>query len=223
MKYNNVLIIGDTHLPFTKKGYLDFCIEIKNKWKCNKVVHIGDLVDNHSISYHEHDPNGMSPADEMAETDKHLKGWFKAFPRVFLCRGNHDSLVGRKGRTSGLPERCFLSFRDIWNLPKGWKDDWEWEIDGVLYKHGLGCSGKRPHALAAVDAGQPVVIGHLHSILAMEYIITNKDAKFGMCVGCGIDRKQYAFRYGKDMRYKPIIGCGVVLGGEVAVVERMKL
>lgn len=220
---DKVLVIGDTHLPFEKEGYLDFCIGVYHKWGLNKVVHIGDVVDNHAISYHEHDPNGLSPADEMEETDKHLKEWFKAFPKVTICRGNHDRLVDRKGRTSGLPERCFKDFRDIWEFPKGWRDEWEVQIDGVIYKHGLGYSGKRPHALAAIDAGQPCVIGHFHSILAVEEIVTNKTAKFGMSVGCGVDRKKYAFRYGKDMRFKPIVGCGVVLNGDDAFYQRMKL
>jgi len=220
---SKVLVIGDTHEPFCKEGYLEFCKEIHKKWKCNKVVHIGDLVDNHAISYHEHDPNGMSPEDEMKATLEVLQGWYKAFPKVLLCRGNHDALVDRKGRTSGLPERCFKPFREIWELPKGWSDDWEWEIDGVLYKHGLGCSGKRPHALEAIREGQSVVIGHAHSILAMEYIFTSRDQKFGLSAGCGIDRKAYAFSYGKDMKFKPAIGCGVVLDGEVAIVERMPL
>jgi hypothetical protein len=134
-----------------------------------------------------------------------------------------NCLVDRKGRTTGLPERCFKDFRDIWKLPKGWVDDWEFELDGVLYKHGLGYGGKRPHALAAIDAGQPCVIGHAHSILAGEFIVTNRTALFGVSVGCGIDRKLYAFRYGKDMRYKPIIGCAVIIDGETFVLERMPL
>ncbi len=102
---SRVLIIGDTHVPFEKKGYIEFCLEVKKKWKCNKVVHIGDLVDNHSISYHEHDPDGLSPEDEMRLADKHLESWYKAFPKVSLCRGNHDSLVDRKTRTTGLTSR----------------------------------------------------------------------------------------------------------------------
>jgi hypothetical protein len=31
-----------------------------------------------------------------------------------------------------------------------------------------------------------------------------------MNVGSGIDRKTYAFEYGRDFKKKPIIGCGVV-------------
>ena len=61
----------------------DFCLDIKRRVKCEQVVHIGDLCDNHAISYHEHDPNGRSPIDEMREADKHLKEWLKAFPFLF--------------------------------------------------------------------------------------------------------------------------------------------
>lgn len=43
MPNDSVLVIGDTHFPFVKKGYLDFCLDIKRRVKCEQVVHIGDL------------------------------------------------------------------------------------------------------------------------------------------------------------------------------------
>jgi predicted phosphodiesterase len=213
MKYNqhNVLVIGDTHIPFELKGYLEFCKTVQDKYGCGTIVHVGDLVDNHAINYHEHDPNGKSPKDEMEEADKHLQIWFKVFPNVFLCRGNHDSLVDRKGKTSGLPERAFRQYRDIWNLPKGWVDDFEFDIDGVLYKHGTSYSGLYPHVSATINARQSVVIGHCHSVAGIEWLANAKECIFGLSVGCGIDRKAYAFSYGKDFRRKPVIGCGIVL------------
>ena len=133
---DHILVIGDTQIPFTIKGYLDFCLDIQKRVKCGTVVHIGDLVDNHAISYHEHDPNGKSPKDEIDEAKRRLRKWYKAFPEVFLCRGNHDRMVDRKGRTNGLPDCVFKPFRDIWNLPKRWKDDFTWEINGVIFEHG---------------------------------------------------------------------------------------
>lgn len=207
---NNVLIIGDTHIPFERNKYLDFCISIQKRVKCNTVVHIGDLVDNHSISYHEHDPNGKSPKDEMDEADNHLKYWFKAFPSLYLCRGNHDRLIDRKSKTSGLPERAFKPFREIWKLPKNWKDNFSWEIDGVIYQHGTGYSGDNAHVKAAYNNRQSTVIGHTHSFGGVAYIANEKDCIFGMNVGCGIDRHTYAMDYGRDFKKKPIIGCGVV-------------
>jgi predicted phosphodiesterase len=224
MKKDNVLIIGDSHLPFCHRNYLEFCKEIQARCKCGTVVHIGDLVDNHAISYHEHDPDGWSPADEMAETDKHLKKWFKAFPVLHLCRGNHDVLVDRRRKTVGLPRRCFAEFRDIWGLPKGWIDKFEFTIDGVLYKHGTGMSGRYAHVQAAERARQSTVIGHTHSSCGVEYLVSSKDCIFGMNVGSGVDREAYAFAYGKDFPRKPVLACGIVTDkGRYCQVFPMKL
>ena len=206
----NILVISDTHIPFEHRDYLDFCVDTYKKYRCKKVVHIGDNCDNNAISYHEHDPDGWSPEDEMKEADRHLVPWFKAFPKVQLCRGNHDNLVDRKSKTVGLPRRCFKDFRDMWKLPRGWVDEFEWELDGVLFKHGTGYSGKYGHIQAAVDSRQSTVIGHLHSVAGVEWLANSKEIMFGMSVGCGIDRRKYAFKYGKDFRRKPILGCGVV-------------
>lgn len=208
---NNVLVIGDCHLPFELPNYLDFCASVRDKYKCNIIVHIGDLVDNHAISYHEHDPNGMSPDQEMKVADKKLEKWFKEFPKVYLCRGNHDSLVDRKGRTSGLPDRAFRNYREIWNLPDSWVDDWEFEFDNVRYTHGSGFSGLYGHATAAIANRQSTVMGHLHSVAGVEWTANPRDCMFGMAVGCGVDRRSYAFNYGKDFKRKPVISCGVVL------------
>ena len=211
MKYykENVLVISDSHIPFEHKYYLDFCLEIKDRVKCGTVVHIGDIIDNHSISYHEHDPNGRSPIDEMREADNHLKRWFSAFPFLSLCKANHD-LVDRKAKTVGLPERVFRPFRDIWGLPKGWKNEFSFEIDGVIYQHGTGYSGDNAHIKAAYNNRQSTVIGHTHSFGGVGYMANEKDCIFGMNVGCGIDRHSYAFEYGRDFKKKPILGVGVV-------------
>lgn len=206
----NVLVIGDTHLPFCHKKYLSFCKRLYKELDCDEVVHIGDLVDNHAISYHEHDPNGWSPEHEMQQVDRVLKDWFKAFPVVKLCLGNHDRLPDRKGKTVGLPRRCFRSFRDMWQLPNGWTDDFQFIIGDVLYTHGTGYSGKYAHIQAAFDNRMSTVIGHSHSVAGVEYIANEREKIFGMNVGCGIDVKSYAFEYGKGFRRKPILSAGVV-------------
>jgi len=211
MKFKgNVGIVGDTHLPFERPDYLNFCIEIFDRCKCKTIVHIGDLVDNNAISFHEHNPDGKSPADEMAEVDEHLKRWFGAFPEMYLCLGNHDRLPQRKALFNGIPNRLVRSFREIWNFPLGWHDDFSWEIFGVRYLHGTGFSGQYAHIRAAENARQSCVIGHTHSTAAVNYLVSEKDRIFGMNVGSGIDRKQYAFHYGRDCLKKPVLACGVV-------------
>ncbi len=219
---HNVLVIGDTHIPFEKKGYLEFCKSVQKKKKCGTVVHIGDLVDNHSISYHEHDPDLWSPLGEMEKADTILAKWFKAFPEVKLTRGNHDCLVDRKAKTIGLPKRCFKPYREIWDLPEGWQDEFEFVIDGVLYKHS-NVSGKLAHLNQAISNMCSTVIGHGHSFAAIAYTASPTACIFGMNPGCGIDAKALAFAYGKDFPHKPIVSCAVVEHGENPQIFRMPL
>jgi predicted phosphodiesterase len=210
-------------MPFEQKGYLEFCLKVQKEEKCGTIVHIGDLVDNHSISYHEADPNAWSPLHEMEETDKHLARWFKAFPKVKLTRGSHDCLVDRKGKTAGLPRRCFKSYRDIWKLPKTWVDGFSFTIDGVIYEHGTGHSGKNAHLNLAIANRASTVMGHSHAFAGIAYTASEKDCIFGMNVGCGIHRKALAFAYGQDFKNKPIVSCGVVYHGDNPRLFRMKL
>lgn len=210
MKTPNILAIGDTHLPFERPDYLNFCVSIADRCKCKIIVHVGDLVDNHSINYHEHDPNGKSPKDEMEETDEHLVRWFDAFPQLHLCLGNHDRLIDRKIKTFGLPNRALKSFHEMWNFPDGWREAFSWEFYGVRFTHGTGLSGKNAHIKAAEQNRQSTIIGHTHSTLAVNYLVSERDRIFGANCGCGIDRRSYAFEYGRELFNKPALGCAVV-------------
>ena len=51
-----VLVIGDTHCPGMHSKYPSFLQRMYKRHKCNRVVHIGDAVDNAAISYHEKNP-----------------------------------------------------------------------------------------------------------------------------------------------------------------------
>ena len=65
-----VLIIGDTHCPFDMDTYIDFLEDTYAKYRCNRVVHIGDELDHHYSSYHETDANGLGGGDELAVAKK---------------------------------------------------------------------------------------------------------------------------------------------------------
>ena len=146
----------------------------------------------------------------MAEVDKHLKRWFDAFPSIYLCLGNHDRLIERKSRTFGLPSRTFKTFREIWDLPLSWQTDFTWEFYGVRFQHGTGYSGEYAHIRAAQANRQSTVMGHTHSTAATNYLVSESDRIFSMNVGSGIDRKTYAFEYGRFLPKKPVLACGVV-------------
>jgi hypothetical protein len=144
----------------------------------------------------------------MKQTDKHLIKWFKAFPKLCICRGNHDALIDRKGKTVGLPKRCFKEYREIWNLPDKWEDDFNFIINNVIYEH--TATGPYGYINVAKKNCMSTVTGHSHSAAGVGWIVTERNIWFGLGVGCGIDRKKYAFAYGKDIRNKPVLGCGIV-------------
>ena len=220
----NVLVIGDTHEPFCHPQYMNFCYEVANKFKCEEFVHIGDEVDNHAISYHESNPKGDSASKESELAVKALNKWYKRFPNVKVCIGNHSALHKRKAVTAGLPDRFIKTYEQAWEAPNGWKWALDWEIDGVLYTHGTGSSGQAGAINRARDSRQSVVIGHIHSFGGVLYSSSDKDMIFGMNVGCGIDIDAYAMEYARPFAKRPTLGCGVVLdGGRVAIFVPMPL
>jgi predicted phosphodiesterase len=214
---NNSLIIGDTHEPFCKEGYLEFCKRVQIEYNCGTVVHIGDLVDNHAVSYHDHDPDGRSPGDEFKLALDNCDKWYKAFPEVFICIGNHDRLPFRKAFTAGLPKNWLKSYQEMFNSPKGWKWDFVHKLNGVIFQHGTGLSGEMAAINAARENRQSTVIGHLHTVCNTRFLASHKDLIFGMSVGCGIDHSKYAFAYGKENTRKPVLSCGVVINGKMPI------
>lgn len=210
---NNILIIGDTHEPFTKEGYLAFCRKTQEEYDCGTIIHIGDLVDNHAVSYHEKDPDGLSAGQEFNAALSACKRWYQTFPNVQICIGNHDALPFRKAFTAGLPKTWLKTYQELLQSPSTWKWDFTHEIDGIIFTHGTGMSGEMAAINAARENRQSTVIGHLHTVCNTRYLASSKDLIFGVTVGCGIDHEKYAFAYGKQNTRKPVIACAVIVNG----------
>lgn len=207
-------IVGDQHQPFTHPGYLAFCQDTFRKYRVTRVVNIGDVVDGHAISFHEHDPNGMSAEAEACAASDGVQAWYRAFPNALVCVGNHDARPFRTARTAGMPDRYVKQYADVWKTPN-WKWALEHAIDGVLYEHGTGSSGKDAAFNRAVAQRCSVVIGHVHSYAGIKYHTNPFSRIFGLNVGCGIDVGAYAFDYGKMFPIRPVLGCGIVMDGDL--------
>jgi len=219
-----VLIIGDTHLPFEHRKYLEFVVDVKKRYHCSLIYHIGDLCDFHAISRHPHNPDGFSPILELKETNRKLKAWYRAFPKCRVCIGNHDERLEKAAWNFGLSSHYMRSLPEIFEFPKGWEYDIDHWVYGVRIFHGMGYGGKYAHVNAVIENQCSIVIGHLHSNAGTWFTANERNCNFGLAVGCGIDRSSYAFQYGRDMRRKPILGCGVVLeNGKDALFVPMKL
>jgi predicted phosphodiesterase len=214
---NNVLVIGDPHEPFTKEGYLEFCRKIQQEYDCGIVVHIGDAVDNHAVSYHEKDPEGMSAGDEFNLALERMKRWYYTFPNVKVCIGNHDALPFRKAFSAGLPKTWLKTYQELLQSPPTWEWDFVHQVNGVIYQHGTGLSGEMAAINAARENRQSTVIGHLHTVMNTRFLASYKDLIFGVTVGCGIDHEKYAFAYGKQNTRKPVVACAVILDGKLPI------
>lgn len=219
----NVLIIGDTHIPFERQGYLEHCRNIQEQYNCGTVVHIGDVIDNNYSSYHETDPDGKSAGDELGLAIGRLKDWYKVFPKVKVCLGNHDQIIQRKAFSSGLSKRWIKGLNEVLEVPN-WDFDLEYEINDVVYTHGTGNSGETAAYKRALNRRKSIVSGHLHTTANINWNVSDVDRIFAMNVGCGIDDKQYCFNYAKNFTKKSIVSCAVVLNnGKLPIIIPMEL
>ena len=214
-------IISDLHFPFVHPNYIHFLEDTFRKHRVTRIVQIGDLVDNHAISRWQREADADGAVTEFELATKNVEIYTRAFPNVDALLGNHDLIPERQCATLGIP-RCYLKgFRELWNLPKGWKIHEQLVINDVLYEHGLGVSGKTGAVDKATNAMQSVVIGHLHSFGGCLYESNSKMLIFGLNVGCGIDIDRYAFRYGKYNKNRETLGCGIVYDSANAVFVPM--
>lgn len=213
----NVLVIGDLHEPFCLDGYLEHCIETYNKYKCNEVVFIGDVIDLHASSYHETNPDGYSAGEELRLAIQRISKWYNTFPKATVIIGNHDRIIMRKAQTAGLSKMWIKDYAEVLGTP-GWNFTDSIEIDNVLYIHGEGGTAR---ARVRRDL-QSIVQGHLHSQAYIDWCVGAKFKLFGAQVGCGIDHRSYAMAYGKEGP-KPAIACMVVLNGTTPIHSMMEL
>jgi len=208
----NVLVIGDTHCPAMHPNYLEFLQDIRSKFKCTKIVHIGDVIDHHCVSFHDKHPDSTGAVDEYDKCCDQTYELYRAFPNTTVCIGNHDARVNRLAAKQGIPDLYLKAYNDLY-LTKKWKWVHNVTIDDVYYYHGEGVGGMHPAFSAAKMRMQNTVVGHYHSSCGVWYQAGPNGIIWGMNVGCGVDRHHLSMQYGAAFLKKPIIACGVVQDG----------
>lgn len=194
---HTVLVISDTQLPFHHQDSIPFLETVRDTFRCDKVIHIGDFFDMHALSDYDPDPDGDSAGVEYRKAINEAKKYYKAFPKCQLVTSNHDVRSYKRAMKSGIPKAFLKGYHEWMQFPKGWSINDSVEIDCVRYIHGEGFSGHAGARNAAVRHMQSTVIGHIHSHAGVQYIASDKCLYFGMNVGCLIDRRAYAFAYAK--------------------------
>lgn len=213
-KYKSILIIPDQHFPFNHIDIFLFLTAVKKAYKPDKVINLGDEIDAHSMSMHDHSPDLPSPHDEMGLAIERLKYMYKLFPEVDVLESNHGSLVYRRAAKNGLPKRVIKPYREILEAPKGWHWHQDLEILGsdgepIYMCHGLAADPLKN----SKNRSKRFIQGHHHSRFEIQYWANSDKLFWGVTSGCLIDYKALAFEYGRLMLNKPILGVTVIRNG----------
>lgn len=213
MARKKILCISDTQFPFHHTDTYTFLAAVSKKYKIDTVVHQGDEVDFHAFGRWTVDPDGYSPAKEFELALECMHKLYKMFPKAYVCTSNHTVRPLKKMFEAGIPKAFRKEYKDFLEAPVGWKWRDRWIIDGVLFEHGENVSGPNAALNAAKQNMMSTSIGHQHSYGGVKWYASYNKVIFGMNTGCLIDINSYAFAYGKKMRVKPTLGCGVIIKG----------
>lgn len=212
------LILSDLHIPWVHEDALAFCRAVRDKYKTEQVISVGDELDWHSCSFHDHDPELPSPGDEIKMALPMVAKWRQAFPKMRLARSNHGDMLARKMLSSGLPESALKAYADLYNTP-----GWTWEPEIIEDMHGIPLiirhSFGRNIRSALTRVGDAcIAYGHHHTVFGVEYRNNLRYRQWAMCVGCLIDPGHRAFAYDRQNLDRPFLGCGVVIDGSAIPV-----
>lgn len=217
-----VLVIPDLQIPFQHSYSLTFLKQVRDWFKPDQVVCVGDEADACALSNYPKDPDGMSAGDELRKTRRAFKPFFKEFPNVKVCNSNHQQRLYKRAFEAGIPRELIVGYGTYLNAPKGWKWEDHWAIDAVRYEHGDRASGATA-GTKLIDANhRSTVYGHHHSDAGLGFVRKDNKTLFWMNVGCLIDETSYAMSYTRMHRTKPILSCGVVEDGVPRLIPMIK-
>lgn len=218
---HRVLCCPDLHSPYHNNDALDFLSDVAKEFKPTKIIQLGDFFDGHAFSVHPKEPDLYGPGHEFDEAKKFMKDFYKLFPNVQVCYGNHDMRISRVAKAAGVPARMLLDYKRLFEMPDTWRLADHWIIDGVRYMHGEGSTGRNATWKLMQDYRSSIVHGHIHSFSQTLYSKNEKDLIFGMNCGCLVDLDSLAFAYGAKYANKGVLGCGVVIEGQSAYFVKM--
>ena len=213
MANKKILVISDMHLPYQHKDAIIFLKEIKKEFKPDFVVNIGDLLDFHAISMHEHNPDLYSAGQELDKAKEYIQEIENIYPEVTEVDSNHSSLVYRRALKFGMSKQFLKPYGDFLGTRK-----WKWVDDLTLtmsngqrcfFTHGRSADVSK----VSQTMGMSAVQGHYHTKFLISYWANPDNLFFAMNVGCLINQKSMAFNYAKNFKTRFILGCGIILNG----------
>ena len=213
-----ILVISDTHAPYCHPDTIQFLSAIKDKYSPDRIIHIGDEVDNHAMSFHTSDASLYSALDELKAAREIIWQIEALYPRMTVIESNHGSLAYRKAKVAGIPKEMIRPYKKVLGVK-----NWEWKAH-----HIEKLPNKRPcyfvHGKTANTRGlftnqmMSSVQGHFHEKFEIVFSGNGERLNFGMTVGCLIDDDSMAFQYNKVFVKRPVIGCGMIIDSQPRLI-----
>lgn len=220
---SRVLLISDMHIPYHHPDTLWFLRYLKDKYRPTRVICLGDELDKHALSYHDHDPDLPSAGDELRKSIPVIQELYEMFPVMDIIESNHGSLVWRKAKTNGIPRQYIKSYNDVLGVGEGWK--WSFDLT-IELPNGQKCyihHGKTNNVIQlSQQMGMNAVQGHYHEAYRIGYWGNPNGLFWGMQCGCLIDDDALAFSYNNVNIKRPVIGTGLIIDS-IPVLEPMLL
>lgn len=218
--HNSILAFSCPHAPYSHPDTIDFLQAVKDIYDCNRIICLGDEVDNAALSRFVKDPNLDSAGTETMKAAAWLKELGEVFPEMDILWSNHGARPYKKAIEAGIPEDFLKTPKEILGAPNGW--NWFDKIvlempDGskCLFRHAISSN-----IIQAIRAnGCNVVQGHHHTKFSCEYTNSDMRSFWGLTVGCLINPAHPAFAYGTSNLSQPILGCAVIVEGDPHLVR----
>jgi len=202
------LLISDTHIPYSHIDYIKFLTAVKKKYKPKIIIHGGDEVDGHAISFHDSQSELLSAGDELDKAIIEIhEGLHRLFPTMFLLESNHGSLIFRRLSAHGIPIRHLKPLHELYETPL-----WTWHHD-IILKTNMGdtyiCHGKTSaYGKLCKEMGCNAIQFHFHGKSEITFHRSVMTSRYNMYCGCLVDEESLAMAYGKNNIPKPILSVG---------------
>lgn len=128
------LIISDPHFPYEHRDMITHLKALDDYYDFDYVLCTGDMADNHSGSYHEAEPDALSPEDEYKACKASMWKLEELFPKMIVIMGNHSDIPKRKLKSAGLPASMVSDCNALYDLEGGWDwmDEYKFDSKGAL-------------------------------------------------------------------------------------------
>lgn len=218
---NRILAFSCLHLPYQDPRALRFLKELDNDFKFDRVVDLGDTLDQYNFSRYPKAPSAMSLTEEIKQAKEGVRELAEIYPEQIKVKSNHSERLYSKAIMNGIPREFIKPYSELIGAPDSWKwyDDYTLTVDKnrsrIFFTHEKGSSAEH----LAKSIGTCVVRGHEHSNASIKYINTPDKEIFAAQAGCLISDEGEPFAYNKKNVFRPVKSVLVIIEGEPSIIK----